>query len=207
MGFESDTASARAGPRPGPSAVRRGGHTRKALYILGQLSNGDLEWLIERGKRESLSPGTVIIQQGRPGQNLFLVLAGRLAVIDEEGGGREVAHLGTGEVVGETSFVDASPPPATVKAAEPSEVLSIPREELVSQLERDIGFTARFYRALAILLSERLRETVSRIAHAAEVDGPDDLDEPEDEMDAAFLRSVHQGGVHIDYILKRMTES
>jgi len=165
-----------------------------------------MEWLIEHGKRESLSPGTVIIQQGRPGQNLYLVLAGRLSVVDEEDGGGEPAHLGAGEVVGELSFVDASPPPATVKAAEPSEVLSVPREELIAQLERDIGFTARFYRALAIFLSERLRETVSRIAHEAAADGLNELDEPEDAMDSKFLRSVHQGGVHFDYILRRMTE-
>ena len=40
---------------------------RKALYILGQLNDADVQWLVQHGERRLLAPGEIIIHEGAPG--------------------------------------------------------------------------------------------------------------------------------------------
>lgn len=141
---------------------------KKILFILGELSDDDLDWLIANATQEEIRAGTVLIQEGAPIDALYIVISGTLIVSVEAIGGKTVAKLSSGEVVGEMSFVDERPPSATVKAAEHSLVLSIPRQKLADKLQQDVGFASRFYRALAIFLSDRLRGTVSRLGYGQE---------------------------------------
>jgi hypothetical protein len=53
---------------------------KKVLYLLGQLSDTDVEWLIARGSRELVAAGTTLIQAGQPVSALYIVLDGTLAV-------------------------------------------------------------------------------------------------------------------------------
>jgi hypothetical protein len=39
---------------------------RKALYILGQLDDADVEWPADQGTRRRLADGEVIVHEGRP---------------------------------------------------------------------------------------------------------------------------------------------
>ncbi len=97
---------------------------RKVLFILGELSDRDVDWMMAAGKREQISPGAVLVQEGKPVEALYIVLEGLLRVSVESAGSHELARLGSGEIIGEMSFVDAHPPSATVKALENSTVLS-----------------------------------------------------------------------------------
>lgn len=45
-------------------------------------------------------------------------------------------------------------------------MLSVPREDLIEKLQKDEGFASRFYRAIAIFLSTRLRGTVRYLGYA-----------------------------------------
>lgn len=136
---------------------------QKVLYILSELSDDDINWLIQVGQREEIPPGTVLIQEGESVDTLYILLDGALVVSISALEGRQIAHLATGEVVGEMSFIDARPPSATVQTLETSVVLAIPRPILAEKLQQDVVFAARFYRALAILLSHRLRGTVKQL--------------------------------------------
>jgi CRP/FNR family transcriptional regulator, cyclic AMP receptor protein len=176
---------------------------RKVLYILGELSDTDTEWLITTGRKEQLSAGDVLIYQDRPIDAVYIVLDGSLSVGTGRGG-REIARLGAGEMVGEMSFVDARPPSATVTALEQSIVLAIPRPRLVSKLEQDAGFAARFYRALAIFLSNRLRGMVSQFGYGREQQAAADS---ADELDANVLDNVYLAGSRFDHLLKRLLAS
>lgn len=133
---------------------------KKVLYILGQLTDRDVEWLVAAGQKRRLAPGTVLIREGEPTDAVYFVLGGDLAVTQGAGEGRPIGRLGVGEIVGEMSFVDASPPSATVRAVEDSAVLRIPRDLLRERLKSDDGFAARFYHAIAIFLSDRLRSAL-----------------------------------------------
>src|SRR5437870_2515256 len=110
---------------------------KKVLYLLGQLSDTDVEWLIAHGSRQHVAPGTVLIEEGRQALALYLVLDGTLGVTVSALGDQWVSRLGCGAVVGEMSFIDARPPSATVAALDDAIVLAVPRPELAAKLERD----------------------------------------------------------------------
>lgn len=174
---------------------------RKVLYILGRLADEDIDWLTETGTRERVSSGTVLVEEGTPVDRIFLVLDGELAVTSAAAGGRELARLGSGEVVGELSFLDSRPPVATVKAAGDASVLAIPREELSDKLEDDSQFAARFYRALGTFLAARLRSTVLVVG-----DSPSKGPAPvaDDELDPDLLDTLELAGARFDWMLSRL---
>ncbi|WP_022835832.1 cyclic nucleotide-binding domain-containing protein [Salisaeta longa] len=134
---------------------------KKALYILGKLSDSDIDWMVANGASSEVDADTVIIRQGKPADSLYLVLNGSFMVIDEE---REatVAVLESGEIVGEMSFVDEQPPSATVRSITDSTVFELPRAALEQKLDEDDEFAKRFYRAVAVFLSDRLRSTLRK---------------------------------------------
>ena len=175
---------------------------RKVLFILGELSDMDVEWLTAHGRKEQVAAGATLIREGSPIDAMYIVLDGRFSVWIRNSERRELAQLGAGEVVGEMSFVDARPPSATVEALQPSVVLTVARGELQKKLKTDTAFAARFYRALAGFLSDRLRATVSRLGYGAA--NPTDEDEDEDELDPNLLDSVHLAGARFDRMLKRL---
>lgn len=137
---------------------------QKVLFILHELNDADVDWLIQVGSRTELPPGTVLIHEGQPADTLYILLEGALVVSVSALEGRQIARLATGEVVGEMSFIDSRPPSATVQTLEESVVLAIPRTQLTVKLQEDVAFASRFYRALAILLSHRLRGTVKQLS-------------------------------------------
>jgi CRP/FNR family transcriptional regulator, cyclic AMP receptor protein len=136
---------------------------KKALYLLAEISDRDFEWLLSAGKSKQVAAGTVLIYENEPINALYIVLKGTLAVSVEALGGVELARLGSGEIVGEMSFVDARRPSATVKAVDDSVVWSIPRSQLAAKLSQDVAFSSHFFQSLAVLLSDRLRSTINRL--------------------------------------------
>ncbi len=138
------------------------------LVFLNELSDRDIDWLVEAGDKREISSGTILIHEGKAVDTLYIMLDGTLVVSIAAMGERELARLYSGEVVGEMSFVDARPPSATVKTMENSLVLAISREKLAQKLIDDESFASRFYKALAILLSHRLRGTVKQLGYRAD---------------------------------------
>ena len=53
---------------------------RKVLFLFGQLSDDDVEWVTGAGTKRFLPRGEVLIRQGVPVESVFIVLEGRLAV-------------------------------------------------------------------------------------------------------------------------------
>ena len=180
---------------------------RKSLYILGKLSDEDVEWMLAFGKRHPVSPGDVLIRQGLPVEDLYLILEGTFSVIDDRRGGHELARVGSGEIVGEMSFIDANPPSATVSAIEDGLVLALSRSLLQQRIEQDSAFGSRFYFALAVFLSDRLRATEDRLLRGGEHAPPDGDALQEDELDPNVLDTVHLAGARFKHILDRLTHT
>ena len=175
---------------------------KRVVFILGVLEDEDVDWLIESGQRLEIQPGDVLIREGEPCDQLFLILDGTLEVSVAALATATIAQLATGEVVGEMSFVDGQPPSATVTALQSSVVLAISCGQLRHKLQQDIWFASRFYRALAILLSSRLRSTVKHLQgeHWRPVATLNDagLDEMSD--------MLSMGGIRFDWMLKRLRD-
>ena len=177
---------------------------KKVLYIFGQLSDEDIEWLISNGKKERFGAGEVIIRKGQKIDKLYIGLDGKFSVFYGENDEIKVAELGAGEIVGEMSFVDSTPPSATVRTEQDSFVYSIPRDRLKEKIVEDPGFASRFYHAIAIFLADRLRATVSLFGYGDGRHGPAEAEEPE--LDAMIMDTVSIAGDRFGRMLKRMIE-
>ena len=172
---------------------------RKALYLLGVLDDVDIEWLATHGTVRHLSPGTLLIEERKPIDSLYIVLDGHLSVMVGGRDGTHIANLYAGEVVGEISFVDSRPPSASVIAVRDSQVLALSRLELSVKLGKDHAFAERFYLSIAKFLADRLWVTVGRFGY-----GSAQQDTDIDEMEDAFADEVSLAAVRFDKLLKRV---
>lgn len=176
---------------------------RKVLFLFGQVNDQDIEWLVEVGEKRSVAAGEILIREGQPFDAIFIVLEGTFSVEVAALGNKEINRLGCGEIVGEMSFVDARPPSATVRAIEKSTVFAVPRPELEARLRNDPAFAARFYRALCLFLSDRLRSSVALMGYEGSRVLEMDV-EYEDELNPGVLDSIHLAGSRFDAMLKRL---
>jgi hypothetical protein len=76
-------------------------------------------------ERRALEPDETLVEQGEPGDELYLVLDGVLAV---EIDGEEVAEIGPGAIVGERALLEGGVRTATLRARTPSRIAVIPAE-------------------------------------------------------------------------------
>ncbi|TAE95624.1 MAG: cyclic nucleotide-binding protein [Oscillatoriales cyanobacterium] len=143
---------------------------KKALFILSQLNNDDIDWIVQKGKKEILEPGEILIHEGRQHDALYIVLNGSMSVWIEAQESKELAKIGSGELVGEVSFIDARPPLATVMAIEETHLLAIPRRQLVVKLQHDMGFASRFYYGISLCLADRMRGTIRHIEYGRNIE-------------------------------------
>jgi CRP-like cAMP-binding protein len=169
---------------------------RKVLFIFGQLVDTDIEWLAKNGRRRRLDAGSILIREGIPVDTLYIVLEGRLAVVQGPNE-RDIASLEAGEIVGEMSFIDARPPSATVRAATDVVVYAISKQVLQQHLAQNIAFAARFYKAVATFLSDRVRLTTLEMeADPASVD----------ELDDSVLDNLERAGARFDALGKTLLD-
>jgi len=138
---------------------------RKVLYIFGQLTDDDVEWIRRNAQKQPVASGNILIKENEPTEKLYFLIRGRFSVTSKLAGDKEIARLKSGEVVGEMSFVDHLPPSATVTALEDGIVISIDRELLSEKMEDDFEFATHFYKAIGIFLSGRLRSTTSMLGY------------------------------------------
>jgi CRP-like cAMP-binding protein len=177
---------------------------RKALYILGQLSDEDVDWMIRVGRRLPVRAGTALIRQGQPIEGLYLILDGEFLVTDPKRGSKKLRLLQAGEIVGEMSFVERGLPSASVQADVDGLVLEIPTRLLRERLAHDPAFAARFYFAIALFLSSRLRDTEGRLELSRT--GRSEASGAGDELDLNVLDAVHLAGNRFTAILQRLAE-
>jgi CRP/FNR family cyclic AMP-dependent transcriptional regulator len=176
---------------------------RKVLYIMGILSDTDLEWLAGRGVTRNISAGTTLIHMGVPIDSFYIVLDGRLSVITGMSGD-ETASLGCGEMLGEISFVDSRPPSASVVAVVSSQVLEVPRDVLKEKLASDTQFASRFYQSVATLLADRLRTTVANLGYEGRREEvPEPQYDPE-AFDDTWMENISFAASRFDQLLRRL---
>lgn len=185
---------------------------RKALFIFGVLDDIDIDWMISAGNLLLFSQDQILIQQGEKVESLYILFKGKLAVSLEIMENdlkvtQEIAQLPQGEIVGEMSFVETGTASATVKASERSVVLVIPHHELKTKLEQDMGFASRFYRAITVVITDRLRERmISRgyrqVAYFQSQSASEAI-EDEDELNLDTLENTALAATRFNWLLKQ----
>lgn len=178
---------------------------RKVLFILGQLNDSDVEWLSTVGERRKIAAGTELIREGADLDTVYLILEGQMSVW--AGARIKLATVASGDILGEMSLVDSSKTSASIKCDTESVVLAIPKAKLSDRLSSDVGFAARFYKALALFLADRMRNTIRRMGYGAMEDEPARSDTDLDELDAEVLDNVHLAGARFERILQKLAKS
>jgi CRP/FNR family transcriptional regulator, cyclic AMP receptor protein len=194
---------------------------KKILFILGELSDRDMDWLLLVGRKEHLPAGRKLIQEGRAIDALYIVLSGILQVSvesakpkdekkdekkddqDDQKDDREISQLSSGEVVGEISFLDARPPLATVTALQDSLVFAIPREQLQRKLEEDSEFAAHFYRAIALFLADRMRNMLARLGYGHEYPSETHLQRVQD-LSPIVVENLPRARTRLEQLVTRL---
>jgi CRP-like cAMP-binding protein len=91
-------------------------------------------------ERRTLELDETLVEQGAPGEELYLVLDGVLAV---EIDGEEVAEIGPGAIVGEKALLEGGRRTATLSARTRCRVAVIPGELVDRQELEDLAATRR----------------------------------------------------------------
>jgi len=134
------------------------------ISIFAELSPREIDLLLEVTATKRLKEREVLFRKGDPGSQLYGVLKGRLRVSTAGAEGREVifAYHGPGEVFGEIAVLDSHPRSATIVAAEPSELLTLHRRDLLPFFEEHPKVAI----SLAGILAARIR-TLSEVMEDA----------------------------------------
>ena len=112
--------------------------------------------------RKTFETGELIVEEGRTGNGLFIIVSGSADVVKGLGAGkpRSVAKLGAGEPIGEMALLGEWPRTASVRASEPTECLGMDRWIFLEHLDREPKLALRMLQILAL----RLAETAERLA-------------------------------------------
>jgi len=186
---------------------------RNALFILGELSDLDIDWLVVSGELQRIESGFVLMKEGAHTDFLYLLLDGQLSVHTQHMPTQQISCLYPGEFVGEISFLDLRPLSATVTAQRKSALWAVPRKKIIDKLTQDIAFAARFYRAIGILLAYRLRNTNAKMATLSSRLASSSLavESPQESsglleshvLDAHVLDAVSLAGQRFDFLVKK----
>jgi CRP-like cAMP-binding protein len=134
--------------------------------------------------------GGVVFRQGEPGDKMYIIHQGSVAVIREKNGaGTVVARLGTGDFFGEMALVDRGPRSATVKAIERTTLVPVTRDFLLKHSSRDTRFILTVIESLGRRLEkvdEMLRWRFADSGTPPEPAMDEGIAEP---RSAAFLKS------------------
>ena len=110
----------------------------------------------------TFEPGDLIVEEGRTGNGMFIVVSGSAEVIKglKTGQPRVVATLGANEPIGEMALLGEWPRTASVRALEKTECLGIDRWIFLDHLSKEPMLALRLLQILAL----RLAETAERLA-------------------------------------------
>lgn len=94
--------------------------------------------------------GQVVFQEGDPGDGLYVVLEGEVQVSCLLGPNdrRVLSRFGVGEFVGEIAVMDAQPRSATVTATQPSKLVFLPSQAVLTALEHSPAFAVNLLREI-----------------------------------------------------------
>jgi CRP/FNR family cyclic AMP-dependent transcriptional regulator len=145
------------GPEPDRDSVagmNDGG--REPVGLLELLEPEDREALRARGGVRRFRSGATLMYEGQAGEEVLLLLEGRVKVTSTTAEGREIVlrFCGPGELLGELSVLEERPRSSTVEALEPVEALAISASEFRALAESRPSLALALFR----MVSSRFRD-------------------------------------------------
>lgn len=135
----------------------------KKIPLFRHLTYKEQTAVLSVASTRTFPAGREIVTEGQPGEELFVVIRGRVAI---EKGGVEIAELRAGGHFGEMGLIDNAPRSATVRAIEPTRVMVIARPDLMHLMKKESILAVKLLWSFVQVLSDRLRETNSELSEA-----------------------------------------
>ncbi|MRG93472.1 cyclic nucleotide-binding domain-containing protein [Polyangium spumosum] len=107
--------------------------------------------------------GAAIVTEGEPGEDLYVILRGRVAV---EKDNVAITSILTGGYFGEMGLVDDSKRSATVRALEPTRTMVITRADMMNVMRREPVLAVKLLWSFVQGLSQRLRTVNTELSEA-----------------------------------------
>ena len=134
---------------------------------LEYLSASDWNLVASKSKKISFAKDDILVREASMPKTIYLLWSGKVRVEKANGGGRSVlVTLGPGSIFGEMAFIEDALASASVVADGNVDVDALEANDLKQMFESFPHFAARFYRSVAVTLSQRLRETSGLLAKA-----------------------------------------
>ncbi|QJR14190.1 Crp/Fnr family transcriptional regulator [Usitatibacter palustris] len=125
-------------------------HALRGSKLATELSEEQLHLLAGQVAFRDLAAGEVLVAEGKSDNHLYVIVQGALGVIRNAGSPEPVTllTLTAGDLVGELSFLDATPHYAALVALGPTRVFGLEREKLEALLEAHPQVVYRVMRAI-----------------------------------------------------------
>lgn len=105
--------------------------------------------------------GEVIVREGDRGDCMYVVQAGAVEVLRDDGGRTVVlAELGAGEFFGEMAIFEHETRSATVRAKRDARILTVDRKTLLRRIQADPSLALNLLRTMSSRIRELDRELV-----------------------------------------------
>ncbi len=112
----------------------------------------DINKLKQIGEVASFKSGETIIYQGLYGEEMYILLKGRVQVFvlnPFDGTEAHIAELGAGDVFGEMSLFQGSKRSASIRALEPCTMFKITKQGLDEYIEMDPSMAVKLMKIIA----------------------------------------------------------
>ena len=123
----------------------------RETLLFGELPEADLEIIVNQSHDRDLRRGDIIFREEDPPDEIYIVLSGRIAIVNKSIDGREsmVALMESGDLFGEMGLFDGKGRSAQARALEDSVVTAIPYEPVRSLYESNPIFLWQVIEMLA----------------------------------------------------------
>lgn len=137
------------------------GEILKQVPFFRSLGRDSIDFITEKLKFKQFKSNSTICKTGDPGDKMYIVLSGKVAVTAANG--EILAHIGAGNYFGEMSLLTGEPRSATVNAAEDTETFVLEKDDFDIILEKYPSISI----AMSKIMSQRLRDTNAVVSEKA----------------------------------------
>jgi CRP-like cAMP-binding protein len=127
----------------------------RSIPLFARVADSDLEQIASHVIERRYPRNTTIVEEGLPGDYMYIIREGRVKVtkLSEDGREKILEFLDAGSFVGEMALLERAPRSASVKTLAPVRLLALSRNDFVSLLRR----TPDLSLAVIEVLCSRLR--------------------------------------------------
>lgn len=137
--------------------------TLKKIPLFRYLTYQELVKVLNITYLETYDAGAEIIKEADSGEELYVILAGKVLVSRS---GQEIVELHPGIHFGEMALVDQSPRSATVTARDATRLLVVQRRSFYTLIRKEPVLAVKLLWSFVQVLSRRLRETNEQLSGA-----------------------------------------